>query len=298
MTAVPPPSFGDFIHPFRIEGLGVHGRLVRLGAAAEGILAPHGYPPAVATMMGEAVALAAALAGGLKFDGMLTLQTQGDGPLGLMVANVSSDGDMRGYARVDAQRLDGAAISAEPVPALLGKGHLAFTMDQGEDTDLYQGITALGGSTLADTARAYFRQSEQLETAIALAAAPGDGDSGAKAAALMLQHPPAGETEEDAWRRAEILTDSVTAEELLDPALTPSELLFRLYHGDGVRVFRPKPLRFACRCSSERVENTLRSFPRTEIEDMKVDDRVFVTCEFCKAEYTFDEAAIDALYAT
>ena len=290
----PPPPFGDFIHPFRIEGLGVHGRLVRLGAAAEGILAPHGYPPAVATIMGEAVALAAALAGGLKFDGMLTLQTQGDGPVGMMVANVASDGDMRGYARVDEGRLDKA--TGEAVPALLGKGHLAFTMDQGEDTDLYQGITALGDSTLAHTARAYFRQSEQLETAIALAAMPG-GD-GARAAALMLQHPPAGEAEEDAWWRAEILTDSVTTEELLDPALAPSDLLFRLYHGDGVRIFRPKPLRFACRCSADRVENTLRSFPRAEIEDMKVDGRVFVTCEFCKAEYTFDETAIEALYGS
>ena len=293
----PAPPFGDFIHPFRIEGLGVHGRLVRLGAAAEGILAPHAYPPAIATMMGEAVALAAALAGGLKFDGMLTLQTQGDGPLGMMVANVSSDGDMRGYARFDAGRLDAVAMAGDAVPALLGEGHLAFTMDQGEDTDLYQGITALGGATLADTARAYFRQSEQLETAIVLAATPGD-DNGARAAALMLQHPPAGETEEDSWRRAEILTDSVTTAELLDPALTPSDILFRLYHGDGVRVFRPKPLRFACRCSSERVENTLRSFPRAEIEDMKVDGRVFVTCEFCKADYTFDETAIETLYAS
>ncbi len=291
----PAPSFGDFIQPFRIEGLGVHGRLVRLGAAADGILAPHGYPPAVAAIMGEAVALAAALAGGLEFDGVLTLQTQGDGPLGLMVVDVSSDGAMRGYARFDAGRLDAAAPAGEPLPALLGEGHLAFTLDQGEDTDLYQGITALGGSTLADSARAYFGQSEQLETAIALAATPGGDGKTARAAALMIQRPPA--TGEEPWRRAAILTDSVTAAELLDPALAPSELLFRLFHGDGVRVFRPKPLRFACRCSSERVERMLRSFPRAEIEDMTVGGRVGVTCEFCKAEYTFDETAINALYA-
>ncbi len=295
----PVQAFGDFIHPFRIEGPGVHGRLVRLGAVLDGILVPHAYPPAVAAVMGETLALAAVMGGGLKIEGRLTVQMQSDGPVNLVVADVASDGAMRGYARFDGDRVDGATpVSHAPVPHLLGAGHLAFTVDQGADTDLYQGITALSGSTLADTARDHFRRSEQLDTAISLAAEAGDGRAGARAAGLMIQRPPAGEVDEEAWRRAEILTDSVTAVELLDPSLAPDDVLFRLYHGDGVRVYRPRPLRFACRCSRDRVERTIRSFPQSEIDTMMVDGRIVVTCEFCKTDYAFDGAALDALFTS
>jgi molecular chaperone Hsp33 len=295
-------STNDLVQPFRIERSGLRGRLVRLGPALENILAPHDYPPEVAEMLSETVALAAILASALKYEGIFTHQTQSDGPISLMVADVTSGGALRGYARFSRRRLAEVAANVNgAVPRLLGAGHLAFTVDQGPDTERYQGITELTGATLGDCAHTYFRQSEQLETAIMLARTPGDGDGAPRAAALTVQRlpaPPGSDSEvlaED-WRRAVILMSSITPDELLDETLSRHQLLWRLYNEDGVRVFDPSPLHHACRCSRQKVVGTLSAFPRAEIEEMAEDNVVTVTCEFCKADYIFDSAAIDALY--
>ena len=297
------PALGDLVQPFQVETLGVRGRLVRLGPALDAILGGHGYPEPAAAMLAETLALAAALAGGLKYDGIFTLQTQGDGPLGMMVADITSDGALRGYARFDAERLEDASGTGGPVPRLLGAGHMAFTVDQGSDTERYQGITELEGATLADCAHVYFRQSEQLETAITLAATP--APAGGRAGALMIQRMPSGDNEaggdseaaDDDWRRAVILMSTASAGELLDPGLAPADLLYRLYHREGVRVFRTRPLRHACRCSRSKVEKTLASFPREEIEAMAEDGKVTVTCEFCRSAYVYGEDELAALHA-
>ncbi len=264
-------------------------------------------------MLSELLALAAVVAGALKFDGEFTLQTKGDGPIRTLMADITSDGEMRGYAQFDQRHFDGAnggtygVAARSSVPRLLGSGYLAFTVDQGPDTDRYQGIVELAGATLADCAHAYFRQSEQLQAAVKLASLPANG-SGFGAAALMVQRLPgggrttmSGDVEEheadDAWFRTVALMGSCTDEELLDADLHPHQLLFRLFHEDGVRVFEPRGLVMRCRCSDDKVMNMLRSFPRAEIEDLKVGDLVVVTCEFCGVVYEFDEAALNDVYS-
>jgi len=294
----PETPFADVIQPFRIEGLGLRGRLVRLGATLRSILDPHGYPEPVARLMGETLALTAVLGSALRFDGVFKLQTQGDGPLGLMVADITSDGGLRGYARYDAGRLAAVRGMAEaPVPRLLGAGHLAVTVDQGPAAPRYQGVTELTGPHLVDCAHTYFRQREPLETAISLAATAENGKA-ARAAALMVQRPlPAGgggldDEAEDDWRRAVVLTGGVTAAEMLDAAIPPAQLLYRLYHEEGVRLFRVRPVRHACGCSRAKVAATLRRFPAAELDSMAEDGDIVVTCEFCKAEYRFSRRAL------
>lgn len=290
---------GDFSQTFQIEGLDVRGRLVRLGPELGRVLAAHGYPQAVAEMLAETLTLGAVLSSALKYDGLFTLQVQSDGPISLMVADLTSQGAMRGYARFDAGRVaDAAARSGAPVPRLLGNGHLAFTVDQGAGTERYQGIAALDGATLSECAHHYFRHSEQLDTAIFLAARVENGDA-ARSGALMVQRMPlqhmADEAEaEDGWRRAVAILASLTADELLDPALDPQRLLFRLYHEDGVRAWEPHALRHQCRCSRDKVARTLKSFPREEV--VMDDGGAHVVCEFCKAQYAFSPADLDALY--
>jgi molecular chaperone Hsp33 len=269
--------FGDWIQPFQIEALGVRGRLVRLGPAVETVLGRHRYPAAVAGMLAETLALTAVLASAFKYDGVFTLQTQGDGAIGMLISDVTSDGKLRGYARFDSDRLAAARPSASggPVPRLLGAGHLAFTVDQGPDMDRYQGIAELQGATLADCLHAYFRTSEQLQTAIGTAVSPQS-----RAAALMVQRLPAAknvlDSADDDWRRAVILMSTVTEAEML---------------------FRQRPLRHGCRCSRDKVAATLGSFARAEVEDMAENGAVTVTCEFCKEDYVFDEAALAELFA-
>jgi len=294
------PLDDDIVQPFQIDASALRGRLVRLGGLLDEILGKHAYPAPVAQMLGETIVLAVTLSAMLKYDGIFTLQTKGDGPVGLMVADVTSTGDIRGYAQFDADRLpDGTGGT---VPDLLGKGYLAFTVDQGDHTERYQGIVELTGDTMTECAQHYFRQSEQLDTGLKLAVARG-GDGHWRAGTLMVQRLPGDEAEpvqgsdvEDDWRRAMVLMTTATAAELLDPGLRANDLLYRLFHEDGVRVYAPVPLRAACRCSRERVETVLRSLPQADVEHLKVDGRVEATCEFCNTTYSFDEADLDALF--
>ena len=239
----------------------------------------------------------------MKYEGIFTLQTKGDGPISLMVADVTSTGDVRGYAQFDAERLAGADTidSAAPVPALLGDGYLAFTVDQGEHTERYQGIVELSGDTLSDGIQHYFRQSEQLDTGIKVAVA--FTDLGWRGGALMLQRLPEDQVQQtlgsdvaDDWRRAMVLMGTCTDRELLDPNLPANDLLFRLFNEDGVRVWAPSDLNASCRCSRDRVATVLASLPRDEIADLKVNGNVEVTCEFCNSTYTFDDAQLDHIY--
>jgi molecular chaperone Hsp33 len=292
----------DFVLPFHLEGAAVSGRLVRLGAAADGILSRHDYPAPIAALLGETLALTVGLAGALKYEGVFTLQTKGNGPVSFVVADVTSEGHLRGYAQFDPARVPAdAAVRPEgqSVPAWLGAGHLAFTVDQGGNTERYQGLVALEGSTLAECAHHYFRQSEQVETAIKVAV--DRRADGWRAAALFLQRLPATgfarEAADDRWREALSLMATVTGAELVDYDLGAHDLLFRLFHERGVRVHEAKPLIDRCRCSEERVTAMLGSFPRAEIETLSKDGVVEVSCEFCRRLYRFDERALARVYA-
>ena len=306
MSAIP----DDLVQPFQIEPFALRGRLVRLGPAIDTILTRHAYPPAVATMLGEAIALAVALAGALKYEGVFTLQTKGDGPIKLMVADITTAGAIRGYAQFDEARVAAVAQSTSAaVPRLLGAGYLALTVDQGEHTERYQGIVELQGGTLAECVHHYFRQSEQVEAALKVAVAHvpdgGDGKAGGdkhwRAGALMIQRLPLEaytlqrEEEDDAWRRAAIFMSSSTSSELVDPNLAPERLLFRLFHEDGVRAHPSHPLAAQCRCSRQRVETVLGALSPEDLADMKVDGRITATCEFCSTTYEFGEEDLQHL---
>ena len=185
----------DYIRPFQIEASGLRGRLVRLGPELDGILSRHAYPAPVARFLAETLTLATLLSAMLKYDGVFTLQGKGDGPLKLLVADVTSEGKMRAFAQYDAAAFEGehAARMTEdaelaPAAALLGKGYLAFTVDQGENTERYQGIVELYGKTLADCVQHYFRQSEQIDTGVAVAAEL--TEAGWRAGGVMLQRMP------------------------------------------------------------------------------------------------------------
>ena len=175
-TSDPKATDWDRALPFQLDALGVRGRLVRLGPALDAIIERHGYPLAVARPLAEAMVLCAALATSLKYDGIFTLQTRGDGPIRLLVTDLTTDGALRGYAQFDSWKLAvalGGRQREAPegyVPKLFGHGRLAFTVDQGQHTQRYQGVVPLEGATLADCAHTYFRQSEQLPTGIKIAA--------------------------------------------------------------------------------------------------------------------------------
>jgi molecular chaperone Hsp33 len=292
----------DLILPFQAENAEVAGRLVKLGPVVNTILSRHDYPEPVSKLLGEAVALTALLGAALKFEGKFILQASTDGPVDLLVADYQVPGALRGYARFSAERL--AALA--PEAPLLGEGHLAMTIDRGQDTERYQGVVPLEGGSLADAADTYFRQSEQLPTFIKLAVArhyrAGQGNRpwSWRAGGLLVQKltrqggrlaPRESDFAAEDWTRAKALAETVEDHELLDPMLPPDRLLYRLFHEEKVRAYRAVPLTSYCSCSEARVEELLRRFSAEDLAEMVVDGEVSVTCEFCNRRYRFDPAA-------
>ena len=309
----------DSVLPFAVEPLDVRGRVVRLGHALDDLLANHGYPKLVSRLVAEAAALAALLASSIKFSGRFTLQAQTDGPVSMLVVDIIAPGKMRAYANFDAGRIEAAGEHYDAA-TLLGKGHLAMTIDQGPDTARYQGIVALEGKDLEHAAREYFLRSEQIPTQVRLAVAEEmRADAGGarhrwRAGGLLLQFLPRSEErarqpdldpgdvpagfeverphEDDAWVEARSLVATVQDVELLDPDISTEQLLYRLFHERGVRVFRSRDLHAQCSCSRKNVEQMLQSFSPHDRDDMVQDGKITVTCEFCNATYVFEPAEL------
>jgi molecular chaperone Hsp33 len=288
----------DVILPFQVGDGVVRGRLVRLGPAINEILQKHKFADAPAELLGEATALVALMGASLKFDGKLILQAQGDGPLKMLVADYTADGALRATASVG----DGA--DKRGLSALVGKGHMALTIDQGPDMERYQGVTSLDHASLEEAAAAYFEQSEQIPTAVRLAVGrvlgPGRKDEW-RAGGIIVQFMPSeggarergeaaikSDADREAWDRAAAFLKTTQADELLDPILSPENLLYRLFHEDGVRVFSTKPLRAECACNAEKIEAVLSRYSGEDLADIVEDGRIKVTCEFCRREYFFD----------
>ena len=297
----------DLVLPFEIKPLGVRGRLVRLGPAVDDILHRHAYPASVSALLAEAVSLAAILGAMLKFDGKFILQTKTDGPVDMIVADYVAPGKVRGYARFDAERV--AALKNPGQVDLLGTGYLAMTVDQGPDMERYQGIVPLDGADLTAAAHSYFEKSEQIPTRIRMAAGPlfqrGAKGEAWRAGAIMVQHLPreggssplpshSGDApegvdvapqENDDWVKARLLLDTVEAHELLDPQLSAEQLLYRLYHEDGVTAYPATHLERYCSCSQDSITRMLARFPAEDRADMVTDGEISVTCEFCSTTY-------------
>lgn len=305
-----PGAGDDQVLPFQVDALDVRGRAVRLGPMLDVMLGRHAYPVVVSRLLGEAIALTALLGSSLKFDGQFQLQTRTDGPVDMLVVDFIAPGALRAYARFDADRV-AAAGGARPAD-LLGKGHLALTIDQGAHMQRYQGLVPLDGQGLEEAAHQYFLRSEQIPTRVRLAVAEEmtAGQSRWRAGGLMVQFLPQSSdrqrqaeldpgdapegtvrnpfVEDDAWVEARSLVETVEDHELIDPAVSSERLLYRLFHERGVRVFESARLADRCRCSSDRILEMLKRFTDEEKQAMVGEDGdIGVTCEFCSTRYHF-----------
>ncbi len=284
----------DYVRPFRLAGTRVRGRLVRLGPEVARILDRHTYPDPAAAVLGESLAIAAALSQSLKAGGIFTLQVEGSGPIRRLVADIDASGLMRGFAGFDGEA--GPAVSDG---ASFGAGYLAFTFDPADGGERYQGVVELAEGGLAASVLHYFRQSEQIDTCLAAACARRGGAW--RAAALMLQRLPddAEPPEEtgELWTRLGHYMLTVGPDELLDPALPGDALLLRLFHRDELRVDAALPLRDGCRCGGRaRMETVLRALSAGEMEDMRLEDgSLEMVCQFCGRAEAFSAAEASAL---
>lgn len=308
----------DVIVPFTVSSLDVRGRTGQFGAAIDAILSRHDYPQPVAQLLAQALALTALLGSSLKFDGKFIMQTQTDGPVGLLVADLRANGALRGYARFDADYFKTPEHLKTTSTDLLGNGVLAFTVDQGEYMQRYQGMVQLNGQSLEDAAVHYFRQSEQLPTEVRLAVAqlfvPSISGNGTKSqwraggliAQFMPTEPdrmkqmdlPGGDApegsaaladflEDDSWTEAKALIRTISDVELTDPEVGAERLLYRLFNQHDPRRFEVLAIRDECSCSRARLKQVLMNFSKEEREESVANGFITVDCEFCSTHYEF-----------
>ena len=218
-----------------------------------------------------------------------------------MVADYDTTGAIRGYCSYDAERVAEVSkgFALPGAKTLLGQGVFIMTVDQGADMERYQGVTPIEGETLALCAEHYFAQSEQVPTRVRLAVGQVQTDAEPfwRAGGVIIQNVAEDDARGstiDAWTTAQALFETLGEDELVDPQIAPELLLFRLFHEDGVRLFTPSPLRAFCRCSQQRIEGVLRSFPASERAEMVEDDGLIrVTCEYCSRTYDIEPASIE-----
>jgi molecular chaperone Hsp33 len=290
----------DSLHRFMFEHFPIRGHLVHLDAAWRALIEHAEYPTAIRDTLGEAVAASLLLSATIKFEGVLSLQLQGDGPVHLMLVQCTSGLGVRGLARYRQDEPTDASALTGSIANLIGTGNLTVTLEPDDRSQRYQGIVPITGQRLADSLQVYFENSEQLPTRLWLHA-DAQGASG-----MLLQKLPAanaapGESPvdvaaiDDAWRRVQLIAETLTPEEMR--MLTDAEILHRLFNEDDVRLFEPAPVYFRCRCSRERVSGMLQGLGETETRSILAErGEVEVRCDFCNRAYLFDAVDVGQLF--
>ncbi len=316
-------AWDDTVLPFQLDRSDIRGRVARLDGVLDRVLSQHAYPPQIEALVAEAALLTALIGQTIKLRWRLSLQIRGTGAVRMIATDYygpTEDGQaarIRAYANFDADRL-----AAEGAPFdMIGEGYFTILIDQGEGMVPYQGITPLTGGSLSACAETYFAQSEQLPTRFAVtygrSQMPGTSPHW-RAGGVMLQHMPRssfgvaadggsgeggllshadilGGDQGENWTRANLLLDTVEDLELIGPSVQPTDLLVRLFHEEGPRVFDPQPVRFGCSCSAEKVRHSLSVYSATDISEMTTPEGLLTAdCQFCGAHYEFDPSTLGA----
>lgn len=286
----------DIVLPFHLQNSSIRGRLVRLDEAMWNIIHYHNYPDLVNDYLSQMTALSLAIINCFKFNGVFTLQISGDGPIRLLVVNVNAQGHMRACARFNEDRIQNLSNdNKKNIHHVFGQATMMFSIEPEDGEKDYQGIVELSGSSLAECTNHFFRQSEQLETGIVVASS--HNKENLACAALMIQRLPLDqnvnheerEREDDRWIHALSVTGSVTKKELLDRQLSNEDLLHRLFWEEGAIVSNGKFYVAQCHCSQDRIFDMLSTFSAEDRQDMVMDEKITVTCEFCSRSYAFTE---------
>lgn len=310
-------TWDDTVLPFQLDASDIRGRVVRLDGVLDRVLTQHQYPAQIEALVAEAALLTALIGQSIKLRWKLSLQVRGKGPARLIATDYygpTEDGQparIRAYASYDAERLEASADAFSQI----GEGYFAVMLDQGSGMMPYQGFTPIAGNSLSDCAQTYFAQSEQLPTRFQLSFGksqrPGH-PSHWRGGGVMLQHMPqvgegvaaaegsgeggllshtdilAGEPAEN-WNRVNVLLDTVEELELIGPSVAPTDLLVRLFHEEGPRVFDATPVHFGCSCSEDKVRQTMSIYSQRDIAHMTTEEGIVTAdCQFCGAHYEFD----------
>jgi molecular chaperone Hsp33 len=290
-------SGDDHVIPFQVEGLDVRGRAVQLGPMLDQILTRHTYPEPVAQLLAEGIVLTVLLGTSLKFEGRLILQTKGDGPVELLVVDFRAPASVRAYAQFDQEKLDQAIKDGSSQPhQLLGKGVLAFTIDQGANKQIPTSIKLSVAELIAKDEDGK-TEHQWRAGGILIQFLPHASDRMSQADLPGGDLPDGVEEEtadeDDAWTEAKVLVETVSASELTDPQVGSERLLYRLFHERGVRIFEAGSVRDECSCSRDHLFGVLSRMDKEELVDTFTDGKIEIACEFCSTQHKFTQSEFD-----
>ncbi len=283
----------DIITRFMLNGKEHKGKIVRLGLSLDDILSKHKYPKIVSQILAELLVVVSMLGNNLKNDGKVTCQIQSDGAVDLVIADYFDDGKIRGYARFDKDKIKELEKKKDPrFDEIVGKGHLAITYNFGKTNNPFQGIVELKGKEIKDSIAEYFKASEQIKTNFKISAKAiyHEGKASWFAGGVLIQDLPKIENKDttEKWHETEIFMETISDQELLDSNLPLNELLLRLFHEDGVWSLDTKEILHGCSCSREKAEDSLKNLTHEELEEIRSEGKIIVTCQFCSKEEKFD----------
>lgn len=278
----------NVLNRYLFEDLSVRGELVQLDKAYQQIITSKEYPAPIQALLGELLVATTLLTATLKFEGSITMQLQGNGPVSLAVINGDNNQRIRGVARWEGDIADDAGLHD-----LMGKGHLVITIEP-KKGERYQGVVGLEGDNIAQVIENYFLRSEQLKTRLWIRT--GEHEGKRHAAGMLLQVVPDGTGSPDDFEHLEQLTNTVKNEELF--TLEANELLYRLYNQEQVKLFEPQDVEFLCGCSRDRSGAAIVTISRDEINDILAEEgSVSLHCDYCGTTYSFDSAQVAGLYS-
>lgn len=276
----------DQMHRYLFENYAVRGELVTVSDTWQAIVSGHDYPQPVQQILGELLVASSLLTATLKFEGDITVQLQGDGPLKLAVINGDNLQQMRGVARLQGEIAAGCSLKD-----MVGKGYLVITISPREG-ERYQGVVGLEGETLAECLEDYFMRSEQLQTRLFIRTGEIAGKQGA--AGILLQVLPAQDADPEDFNHLATLTETIKTDELL--SLPANDVLWRLYHQEEVTLFDPQAVSFHCTCSQARCGEVLRTLAAEEVDQIIAEDgQIDMNCDYCGSHYIFDAVDIAAI---
>ena len=291
-------NFSNTVIPFQLGDNQVRGSIVRLGTTVSNIIKRHNYPNSIESLLADTLTITACIGSRMKHEGIFTIQAKGDGNVNTLFSDITNDGFLRGYVGFKEELLKNEI----DLISLMGSGHIAFTLDQGDFSKRYQGIVPLEGENISKSAEHYFNNSEQLETIFScfnyygLDSNKNSIDQLFPAGLIMLQKMPNKndyldkEDNEEVWSNSLNFLSTLKKEEFLSISLSSEDMLLRLFHEVGVTIYDKIEIKDQCRCSQEKVQSALEKLSQNDLQNLSNEDgNIIVICEFCKVERDFSK---------
>lgn len=251
------------------------------------------YPSALAAV-GRVMTVTVMMGSMLKLEETITVKVDGNGPIGLIMADSDAHGNVRAYCENPHCHFEYIENNKLNVKATVGdSGFISVIKDLKLKEPFVGSIPIINGELGEDFAY-YFSVSEQVPSAVALGVLVNEKNVAISAGGFIVQLLP---------NTPELVIDLLEARikelppisKMLADGMTPTDIVKEIA-GDDVKILENVPVSFKCKCSRDRFERGLISLGRDELMDIiEKDGHAHTVCHFCGNEYDFSKEELETL---